>query len=40
MELDGGGDRVRSDVHLLQLLDHHHAVLGRVFQHQLNIFFA
>ena len=38
MELDGGGDRVRSDVHLLQLLDHHHAVVGRVFEHQLNIY--
>ena len=38
MELDGGGDRVRSYVHLLQLLNHHHAVVGRVCQHQLNIY--
>ena len=38
MELDGGGDRVRSDVHMLQLLDHHLAVVGRVCQHQLNIY--
>ena len=35
MKLDSSGDCIWSDVHPLQLLNHHHAVLGRVFQHQL-----
>ena len=38
MKLDSSGDRVRSDVHLLQLLNHHLAVVGRVCQHQLNTY--
>ena len=35
MKLDSSGDCIWSYVHPLQLLDNHHAVLGRVCKHQL-----